>query len=311
MTMANGPGTDGTERGDLKVPHFGGGSPQRLLRNGYPVIESSWELVRDTVLPYGPLGYTGVVHARAFEPAPGSPPAPPVVIIGQFGDHDGPDVKVSITEAAAAVQAALYPDGRPLRFVQHRTFGPLSRQVSCPEFEEVVFAHRDRLGTVRRWRARRAHHRAGRHLVAVTLVSPDGASRCVVPAAGHVELPWRFRGPRWATAVFELQWPAPQSGGPLRDLFGLRDKQLVRAFTVGIPDLLGDLAVQVWPTELYLPGLVGGPAAARLAGQRNTAARERIEAMGRFIDAYTTNDDPDTFIELHNVPNPNRHDLDC
>lgn len=66
-----------------------------------------------------------MVHSRVFEAdpstgddAPGTPAAPPpVVILGEFGDHVGRLISNSIADAAAAAQARFYADGQLMRVV--------------------------------------------------------------------------------------------------------------------------------------------------------------------------------------------------
>ncbi|MFC4942422.1 hypothetical protein [Pseudonocardia sp. GCM10023141] len=262
------------------------------------MAEQSWQLVHDAVMPFGPSGRTTVVHVRAFE----HPIEPPVVIIGQFGDHEGLSLTNGMELAAASVQTALYPEGRPIRFVQHTPYEKLHHS-PVPGFEEVTFARRQRIGAVRRWFGRRRHDRDSQVAIAATVVTIDGSTRHVHPTVGFDDVTWRFMGPGWHQT--ELRWSAEDADAVQSELGTPR---LVRPSQVYLPDLLGDLAVQVWPTDLYVSALIGGLAAAQLAEQRTSAVRQRADAEMGFIGALTDHDSS-AIVDVHSVSrNEPEHD---
>jgi hypothetical protein len=236
---------------------------------------TSWRLVHDAVLPFGPVGVCAVLHVRAFE---AGPDVLPVVIVGQFGDYVGHSLTNAIEHAAAAAQTVLYPDGRRFRLVQHTPY-ELLHDNPIPFFREVTFARRERIGRLRRWARRRHDERAARFTVAATVVTLDGATRHVHPVLPADEQVWRFVGPSWCPPV-TLEWPAEDAGA----LTAL-GTELIRPAAVRLPALLGDTAVQVWPKALYVPALIGGPDAAALAKQRAEDCHRRTGAEGAFIDA--------------------------
>ncbi len=213
--------------------------------------DTTWRLVHDAVIPYGKIGLDTVVHARAYE---ATPTDTPVVLLSEFGDHRGRPLSQAIAEAAAAAQAALYRRGEELRFVQHTPHGQRFHEVRFQQRRRTtVFYHR---GAPPARRGRSAHWSTS-----ATAVTVRGARRHVFqPARWAQDLPWTFHEPRWTelatTPVEEIAVPRARSAQPLELL---------------IPDLLGDTPVEVWPADRYLPSLIGGATARKIADARNAA----------------------------------------
>ncbi|UVS78193.1 hypothetical protein [Actinokineospora sp. UTMC 2448] len=209
----------------------------------------SWRLVHDAVIPYGKAGYDTVVHARAFES--GSDDIP-VVVLGEFGDHRGRPLTQAFADAAAAAQAALYRRGDRLRFVHHTPHGQRFHEVRFHERRRTtVFYHR---GAPPVRRGRSAHWSTS-----ATAVTVRGARRHVFqPPRWQQDTPWTFHGPSWTELRVEGTQTIPQA----------RSAQPMALF---LPDLLGDTPIQVWPADRYLPSLIGGATARKLADARNDA----------------------------------------
>jgi hypothetical protein len=210
--------------------------------------------------------------------------------MGEFGDHVGPSLMNSAEEAAAAVQAALYPDGRPLRFVNMR-----HTWENCTDplnFCEVEFARRKHRGRASRWLDRKLNERSKRWLFTITVVDPEGANRHVLPPQPHVDNAWVFSGSTWLSDC-DLAWPEPERSATQRvDFYA----ELIRPAHVQVPELLDDQVIEVWPKDLYTPALVGGPDAGKIADQRRLACDRHYAAESGVIDALT-NPPPDSFLE--------------
>jgi hypothetical protein len=236
-----------------------------------------------------------VLHARAFEAGRGDDP---VVIMGQFADHVGPSITNSAAEAMAAVQTALYPGGRRLRFVELRAEHPYEPHAVL-RFTEITVAERRRVSPIRRWRRQKASERARRWHAVFTLVTPEGATRLVFPSSAPTQLPWAFTPAVWSPDL-ELEWPASESEVLVRE--PLRTT-LVRPAQVRIPSLLGDCGIEVWPRDLYVVELVGGPEVAKIAPRRRAACDRSYTALTGVIDAQT-DPPPDSFLEEGHARNP-------
>lgn len=257
----------------------------------------SWSLVHDAVIPFGNEGECYVLHARAFE---AGEETDPIVIMGQFADHVGPSITNSAAEAMAAVQTALYPEGRRLRFVEMRPEDPYDRHAVL-RFTEISFVKRRWVGRARRWRRDRNSERGRRWQATFTLVTPEGITRHVFPSVVARHLPWTFTPAVWSPDL-ELHWPESESDALVRDL--LRTT-LIRPAQVRIPALLGDCGVDVWPRDLYVAELIGGPEGAEIAAQRRAACDRSYSALSGVIDAYT-DPPPDSFLEEGHTRNPER-----
>ncbi|HTK67256.1 MAG TPA: hypothetical protein VL595_33090 [Pseudonocardia sp.] len=254
-----------------------------------------WSLTHDAVIPFGDEGECYVLHARAFEAGEDEDP---VVIMGQFSDHAGRSITNSVAEAMAAVQTALYPEGRRLRFVEMRPEHPYDSHAVL-RFTEISFANRRRVGRARRWWREKADERGRRWQATFTLVTPEGITRHVFPSAVPQHLPWTFTPAVWSPD-FELQWPESESNALVRDVW---HTTLVRPAQVRIPALLGDCGVDVWPRDLYVAELIGGPEGAEIAAQRRAACDRSYSALGGIIDAYA-DPPPDSFLEEGHERNP-------
>ncbi|GAA4290917.1 hypothetical protein GCM10023148_54910 [Actinokineospora soli] len=212
---------------------------------------NAWRLVHDAVIPYGKAGLDTVVHARAYESGPDDLP---VVILSEFGDHRARPLSEAVGEAAAAAQAALYRRGADLRFVHHTPHGQRFHEVLFHQrLRKTVFYHR---GAPPARRGRSAHWSTSAKPVTVR-----GVRRHVFePPRWEQDTPWTFHGPRWrplrAEPADDQSIPAARSARPM---------ELV------LPEVLGDTPVEVWPADRYLPSLIGGPAARKLADARNAA----------------------------------------
>ncbi|MET9260316.1 hypothetical protein [Amycolatopsis sp. NPDC004079] len=191
----------------------------------------------------------------------------------------------------------MYPAGEKLRFVQHTPYGLRDHQ-SVPGFDEVTMFGRQRIGAARRWLRRRRHERESRWSAAATVVTIDGAARHVFPPPEPDDLVWEFRGPRWRT--LESVWPAAEADA-LRGQPGIPPDELIRPAEVQLPEILGDTPVAVWPPGLYVPELIGGPEAARIAADRVAAVHRRQEQEQAFADAVTTAE-PGAIVTLHGAP---------
>jgi hypothetical protein len=257
------------------------------------MAHQQWRLVHDAVIPYGAAGVHYVVHVRGFE---AGSDVDPIVMLGQFGEHVGPSITNSAAEAAAAAQAALYPCGRTLRFVVVRPDSPSILGV-VPRFNEVTFDHRRRHGRVRRWLAHTESERRGRWLATFTIATPEGISRHVFPPTAP-EWPWTFHGPSFSTDL-DIDWG--QDGADALYTY-LHTTPLVRPARVGIPALLGTCSFEVWPKDLYIPALVGGPQAAEVADQRRATCDRHFAALTGLIDSFT-DAPPGSFMEEGHTPN--------
>ena len=210
-----------------------------------------WRLVHDAVIPYGKAGVDGVVHARAYERGPDDLP---VVVLSEFGDHRARPLAEAIGEAAAAAQAALYRRGVELRFVQHTPHGQRFHEVVFHQrVRKTVFYHR---GGPPARRGRSAHWSTSAAPVTVR-----GVRRHVFPPPRwEQDTPWTFHAPRRTELrvepVADPAIPAARSAQPI-DLL--------------LPDVLGDTPIQVWPADRYLPSLIGGATARKIADARNAA----------------------------------------
>lgn len=254
-----------------------------------------WSLVHDAVIPFGDEGECYVLHARAFEAGEENDP---IVVMGQFADHVGPSITNSVAVAMAAVQTALYPEGRRLRFVEMRPEHPYDSQAVL-RFTEISFAEQRRVGRARRWWRKKASERSRQWQATFTLVTPDGITRHVFPSATSSDLPWTFKPAAWSPDL-ELEWPESESGAIVRDLMRT---SLIRPAQVRIPALLGNCGVDVWPRDLYVPELIGGPMGAEIAAQRRAACERSYSALSGVIDAYT-DPPPDSFLEEGHTRNP-------
>jgi hypothetical protein len=254
-----------------------------------------WSLVHDAVIPFGHEGEHYVLHARAFEAGKDNDP---VVIMGQFADHVGQSITNSAAEAMAAVQTALYPEGRQLRFIEMRPEHPYDPHAVL-RLTEISVGERRRVGTTRRWWREKTSKRKRRWQATFTLVTPEGITRHVFPSAVPRHLPWTFTPAVWSPDL-SLHWPESESGALVRD--SMRTT-LVRPALVRIPTLLGDCGVDVWPLDLYVVELIGGPEAAEIAAQRRAACDRSYHALRGVIDAYT-DPPPDSFLEEGHARNP-------
>jgi hypothetical protein len=259
--------------------------------------DRDWSLVHDAVIPFGNEGEHYVLHARAFEAGEQDDP---IVIMGQFSDHVGPSITNSAAEAMAAVQTALYPEGRRLRFVEMRPEHPYDPHAVL-RFTEISVGERRRVGRARRWWREKASERGRRWQASFTLVTPEGITRHVFPAAVPQHLPWAFTAAVWSPDL-DLQWPESETSALVRDILGTT---LVRPAQVRVPTLLGDCGVDVWPTDLYVVELIGGPEAVEMAGRRRAACDRSYSALVGVIDAYT-DPPPDSFLDEGHVRNPER-----
>jgi hypothetical protein len=266
-----------------------------VTSDGEPMPHHDWTLVHDAVIPFGDEGECYVLHARAFEAGEENDP---IVIMGQFSDHVGPSLTNSAAEAMAAVQTAIYPNGRRLRFVEMRPEHPYDPQAVL-RFTEISFAERRRVGRARRWWREKASERGRRWQATFTLATPDGVTRHVFPSSIPSISRWTFKPAAWSPDL-ELQWPESESDALVRDL---PRTSLIRPAQVRIPDLLGDCGVEVWPKDLYVVELIGGPEGAQIAAQRRDACDRSYSALSGVIDGYT-DPPPDSFLEEGHARNP-------
>lgn len=213
--------------------------------------DTSWRLVHDAVIPYGKTGIDTVVHARAYE---ADSDDTPVVVLSEFGDHRGRPLELAFAEAAAAAQAALYRRGVEPRFVHHTPHGQRFREVRFHRrVRTTVFYHR---GAPPVGRGRSAHWSTS-----ATAVTVRGARRHVFqPPRWAQDLPWTFHGPRWTDLRTERADPEP-----------IPQARSTKPIELLLPDVLGDTPIQVWPADRYLPSLIGGATARKLADARNAA----------------------------------------
>lgn len=260
-----------------------------------------WELVADTVLGFGMPGVDGVVHARVFEaPAPAEETAaPPVVLLTQFGDHQGRAITLpdAVVDAAAAAQHRFYPHGRMLRLVvgitDARSF-PVSASESPLVVREVLFRSRSRHGVLRRWWTRRRvqrEQRRGRSGFALTELTPQGVTQHVLASAAASEDPWTFRGPSFGR---DLRVEVPEQHRSALsgwDAIG----PWARPGAVRVPAVLGETEVATWPTEQYTANEVLGQDAGAYAAVRLAEVRARQRAEEGLIEAYASTD-PDRFV---------------
>lgn len=258
------------------------------------MARDEWRLTADVVIPYGTPGIHYLLHARSYESVDG---AVPVVIVGEFGDHVGPSLANSAEEAAAAAQAAVYPDGRSFHFVQMRYAGD-HNPTEPVEFNEVSFARRKRLGRLKRWFERTLNNRSNRWLLTQTVIDGDGSTRYTMPAVPHTEQFWEFNGPSWSPDL-RLQWPPSERGALVDDCYRVH---LIRPACVRLPDDVLDLPIEVWPEQLYFPSLIGGPEAERIAEERRATCNRRYEAEFSVIDAFG-NPPPGAITETGSTPN--------
>ncbi|MGW5053902.1 hypothetical protein [Actinokineospora sp. NPDC004072] len=214
-------------------------------------MDSSWRLVHDAVIPYGKTGQDTVVHARAYE---SDSHDIPVVVLSEFGDHQGRPLTQAFPEAAAAAQAALYRRGTALRFVHHTPHGQ--------RFHEVAFHHRLRKTVFyHRGAPPPRRGRSGQWSTSATAVTVRGARRHVFqPPRWEQDTPWTFHGPRWTALRTE------QAAG-----HAIPQARSAQPIELLIPDVLGATPIQVWPPDRYLPSLIGGATARKLADARNAA----------------------------------------
>jgi hypothetical protein len=258
------------------------------------MAQQQWRLVHDAVISYGVAGVHYVVHVRSFETGRD---VDPIVILGQFGDHVGPSITGSAACAAAAAQAAFYPSGRTLRFVVMLPDNPWTPHV-VPRFNEVTFYQRQRHGRLRRWLARAVNARRDRWLATFTIVTPEGITRNVVPPTAPEVWPWTFHHPSFSTD-FDIDWG--QDGADALYTY-LHTTTLVRPAHVHLPALLSTCAVEVWPKDLYIPALVGGPQAAEIADQRRAICDQHFAALTGLIESFT-DAPPGSFMEEGHTPN--------
>lgn len=258
------------------------------------MARDEWRLTADVVIPYGTPGVHYLLHVRSYESGDGSAP---VVIVGEFGDHVGPSLTNTVAEAAADVQAAVYPDGRSFRFVQMRYPGD-HNHTDPVEFNEVSFARRKRLGRLRRWFERTLNTRSNRWLLTQTVIDEDGSTRYTMPSLPHTEQFWEFDGPSWSPDL-PLRWPAGERSALVNDLCRVH---LIRPACVQLPDEFLDLPIEVWPEQLYTPALIGGPEAEQIANERRAACNRRYEAESSVMDAFG-NPPPGAITETGSTPN--------
>ncbi|MFI6029447.1 hypothetical protein [Amycolatopsis magusensis] len=258
--------------------------------------DAGWRLVREAVLPFGQPGVCTVVHVRAYERGHGDAP---VVILGEFRrtGGSGQSLTNAIESAAAATQAAFYPAGEKLRFIQHTPYRLLDHH-PVPGFSEVTLFGRRRVGPACRWWRRRQHERRSRWSAAATVVTIDGATRHVFPPPVLEDLGWEFRGANWR--ALEPVWPAAEADALRGQPDSVQD-ELIRPAEVLLPEFLGDTPVAVWPKDLYVPELIGGPEAARIAANRVAAVHRRQEQTTGFIDALTTTE-TGAIVTLYGAP---------
>lgn len=278
-----------------------------------------WSLVADAVLGYGQEGINSVLHARVFEADPlaeNTPDAreevpPPVVILGQFGDHRGQSITNSIEHAAAAAQAKFYPDGQVMRVVLMypnavHCLGPL---VAPLLLREVRFAARTRRSALQqRWRRRRARReqQRGEQNFTATSVGPDGVTRHVLPTPALDLSEWVFSDGIHGRDL-RLEVPAADQSAVVGDPYDRERLRWSRPAAVRVPALLGDTELATWPEELYTAELIGGPEAGVYAAHRYGAIRRRVDAEMGIADAIT-DPAPDTFTEFGTTRDDTRDD---
>jgi len=94
------------------------------------------QLTREGLLPYqGFHGTYGVCHVRVYD----EPGRLPIVIAGALDDGPGTSITNAIEMVAAAIQAAIFADGREFELIEHYSSSLSDDQ---PSFSRVRFEHR-------------------------------------------------------------------------------------------------------------------------------------------------------------------------
>ncbi len=94
------------------------------------------QLTQEMLLPYqGFRGTYGVCHVRVYE----EPGRLPIVIAGALDDGPGTSVTNAIEMVAAAIQTAIFPNGREFELIEHCSSSLSDDQ---PDFSRVRFEHR-------------------------------------------------------------------------------------------------------------------------------------------------------------------------